>query len=54
MKTCRKPDSPKTLKKPTVQRLTFKHPPQTDIRLQEYECIDGNLDVQHLVGPGGK
>jgi hypothetical protein len=45
---------PKTLKKPTVQRLTFKHPPQTDIRLQEYECIDGNLDVQHLVGPGGK
>jgi hypothetical protein len=43
---------PKALKKPTVQRLTFSHPPQKDLRLQEYECIDGNQDVQHLVGPG--
>ena len=45
---------PKALKKPYVQRLTFRHPPQAGIRLQEYECIDGNQDVQHLVGPGSK
>jgi hypothetical protein len=42
-------EDPNVLTGPFVQRLTMRRPPET--RVAEYECLEGNDDVPHLVGP---
>jgi hypothetical protein len=41
-------EDPKVLTGPFVYRSTFRRPPET--RVAEYECLEGNDDVPHLVG----
>jgi hypothetical protein len=38
----------KVLTGPFVYRATFQRPPET--RVMEYECLENNIDVPHLVG----
>jgi hypothetical protein len=32
--------------------MTLRHPPRAD-RVMEYECLENNQDLPHLVGPQG-
>jgi len=42
-------EDPEVFTKPwKVTDATLRHPPRED-RVMEYECLDGNVDVQHLV-----
>ena len=41
-------EDPKVLTGPFVFRTTMRRPPET--RVAEYECLEGNDDVPHLVG----
>ena len=43
-------EDPKVLTGPFVYRTTMQRPPET--RVAEYECLENNVDVPHLVGPG--
>jgi len=43
-------EDPKVLTGPFVYRTTMLRPPET--RVAEYECLENNVDVPHLVGPG--
>jgi hypothetical protein len=41
-------NDPKVLTGPFVYRTTMRRPPDT--RVAEYECLENNIDVPHLVG----
>ncbi|HVH26319.1 MAG TPA: hypothetical protein VM818_06155 [Vicinamibacterales bacterium] len=41
-------EDPKVLTGPFVFRTTMRRPPET--RVAEYECLEGNNDIPHLVG----
>ena len=43
-------EDPKVLTGPFVFRTTMQRPPDT--RVAEYECLENNVDLPHLVGPG--
>jgi hypothetical protein len=43
-------EDPKVLTKPWVVNYTLRHPPRAD-RVMEYECLENNQDLPHLVGP---
>jgi hypothetical protein len=40
-------EDPKVLTGPFVYRTTFRKPPET--RVMEYECLENNIDLEHIV-----
>jgi hypothetical protein len=44
-------EDPKVMTKPWTLHFTLRHPPRED-RVMEYECLENNQDLEHLVGPG--
>lgn len=45
-------EDPKVMTGPWTMHMTLRHPPRAD-RVMEYECLENNQDLPHLVGPQG-
>ncbi len=45
-------EDPKVMTAPWTIHMTLRHPPRAD-RVMEYECLENNQDLPHLVGPQG-
>ena len=45
-------EDPNVMTGPWTIHMTLRHPPRAD-RVMEYECLENNQDLPHLVGPQG-